>query len=57
MQVACGGEVYGLHGQRGRPRAARRLEDMSVHIAGRSREDPVFLAPHGGPVTDEHFRN
>jgi len=23
----------------------------------RPREDPLFIAPHGGPVTDEHFRN
>jgi integrase len=33
------------------------LEDMSVLMAGRPRDALVFTAPHGGPVTDEHFRN
>lgn len=33
------------------------LEGMSVLMAGRPRDALVFTAPHGGPVTDEHFRN
>ncbi len=33
------------------------LEGMSVLMTGRSRDELVFTAPHGGPVTDEHFRN
>jgi integrase len=33
------------------------LEGMSVLMAGRERDALVFTAPHGGPVTDEHFRN
>jgi integrase len=33
------------------------LEGMSVLMTGRPRDAIVFTAPHGGPVTDEHFRN
>ena len=33
------------------------LEGMSVLMAGRPRDALVFTAPHGGPVTDKHFRN
>ncbi len=33
------------------------LEGMSVLMAGRWRDELVFTGPHGGPVTDEHFRN
>ena len=33
------------------------LEGVSVLMAGRPRDALVFTAPHGGPVTDEHFRN
>jgi integrase len=39
------------------PVPAGTLEGMSVPMAGRPRNDLVFTAPHGGPVTDEHFRN
>ena len=33
------------------------LKDMSMLMTGRPRDALVFTAPHGGPVTDEHFRN
>lgn len=39
------------------PVPAYLLEDMSVLMAGRPRDLPVFTAPEGGPVTDGHFRN
>jgi integrase len=39
------------------PVPAHILEGMSVLMAGRPRDALVFTAPHGGPVTDEHFRN
>jgi len=39
------------------PVPPRILEGMSALIAGRPRDALVFTAPHGGPVTDEHFRN
>ena len=39
------------------PVPAATIEAMSVLMAGRERDALVFTAPHGGPVTDEHFRN
>jgi integrase len=39
------------------PVPAHILEGMSVLMGGRPRDALVFTAPHGGPVTDEHFRN
>src|SRR5262249_10414771 len=39
------------------PAPAATIVDMSVLMAGRDRDALVFTAPHGGPVTDEHFRN
>lgn len=39
------------------PVPASLLEGMSVLMAGRPRDSLLFTAPHGGPVTDGHFRN
>jgi hypothetical protein len=39
------------------PVPAATLERMSALLAGRGLDELVFTAPHGGPVTDEHFRN
>ena len=39
------------------PVPAHILEDMSVLMAGRSRDSLVFTAPEGGPVSDGHFRH
>jgi integrase len=39
------------------PVPPQTLESMSGLMIGRARDALVFTAPHGGPVTDEHFRN